>query len=136
MRMSSKVLEWQKQFPGPPSNCLKLISFVIIKYIIGRPRISFPCYQLVDIVSIDDAITGHSGTGQERNQVAGLLRRFTELDFIPIHFDFVDSAGSPLFSVERKMSIGDRYRVTVPDQRVDFRVAAAVAVALDALMSR
>ena len=34
------------------------------------------------------------------------------------------------------MSIGDRYRVAVPDQRVDFRVAAAVAVALDALMAR
>ena len=79
---------------------------------------------------------GFTGTGRERNQVAGLMRRFTELDFIPIHFDFVDAQGSPLFSVERKMSIGDRYRVTVPDQRVDFRVAAAVAVALDALMSR
>ncbi|GAB3037200.1 hypothetical protein GCM10011376_31740 [Nocardioides flavus (ex Wang et al. 2016)] len=79
---------------------------------------------------------GYAGTGQERNQLVGLLRRFTELDFIPVHFDFVDSAGSPLFSVERKMSIGDRYRVSVPDQRVDFRVAAAVAVALDALMSR
>ena len=79
---------------------------------------------------------GFTGTGQERNQLAGLLRRFTELDFIPIHFDFVDADGSPLFSVERKMSIGDRYRVTVPDQRVDFRVAAAVAVALDALMAR
>jgi len=34
------------------------------------------------------------------------------------------------------MTLGDRYRVTVPDQRVDFRVAAAVAVALDALMGR
>jgi uncharacterized protein YxjI len=79
---------------------------------------------------------GFTGTGRERNQVAGLLRRFTELDFIPIHFDFVDPTGSPLFSVERKMSLGDRYRVTVPDQRVDFRVAAAVAVALDALMAR
>jgi uncharacterized protein YxjI len=79
---------------------------------------------------------GYTGTGRERNQVVGLLRRFTELDFIPIHFDFVDPAGSPLFSVERKMSFGDRYRVTVPDQRVDFRVAAAVAVGLDALMSR
>ena len=46
------------------------------------------------------------------------------------------AVGAPLFSVERKMSIGDRYRVAVPDQRVDFRVAAAVAVALDALMAR
>ncbi len=79
---------------------------------------------------------GFAGTGQERNQVVGLLRRFTDLPFLPVHFDFLDAGGSPLFSVERKMSIGDRYRVTVPDQRVDFRVAAAIAVGLDALMSR
>lgn len=79
---------------------------------------------------------GYAGTGQERNQLVGLVRRFTELDFLPIHFDFLDSSGQPLFSVTRKMSIGDRYLVTVPDERVDFRVAAAVAVALDALMSR
>ncbi|RYB96758.1 hypothetical protein EUA06_00355 [Nocardioides glacieisoli] len=79
---------------------------------------------------------GYSGTGRERNQVVGLLRRLTELDFIPIHFDFVDAEGNALFSVERKMSFGDRYRVSVPDERVDFRVAAAVAVGLDALMSR
>ncbi len=79
---------------------------------------------------------GFAGTGQERNQVVALLRRFADLDFLPIHFDFVDTEGRALFSVERKMSIGDRYRVHVPDQRVDFRVAAAVAVGLDALMSR
>ena len=79
---------------------------------------------------------GYAGTGQERNQLVGLLRRFTEIDFLPIHFDFVSAEGQPLFSVERKMSIGDRYRVSVPDRRVDFRVAAAVAVGLDALMSR
>ena len=36
---------------------------------------------------------GYAGTGQERNQLVGLLRRFTELDFIPIHFDFVDPDG-------------------------------------------
>ena len=79
---------------------------------------------------------GFTGTGQERNQVVGLLRRFTDLPFLPVHFDFLDAQGSALFSVERKMSIGDRYRVTVPDERVDFRVAAAIAVGLDALMSR
>lgn len=79
---------------------------------------------------------GFTGTGQERNQLVALLRRFTDVDFLPVHFDFLDSSGQPLFSVTRKMSIGDRYLVTVPDQRVDFRVAAAVAVALDALMAR
>jgi uncharacterized protein YxjI len=79
---------------------------------------------------------GFTGTGQERNQVVGLVRRFTDLPFLPIHFDFLDSSGQPLFSVERKRTIGDRYLVAVPDQRVDFRVAAAIAVGLDALMSR
>ena len=79
---------------------------------------------------------GFAGTGQERNQLVGLLRRFTEIPLLPIHFDFKDTQGQVLFSVERKMSIGDRYNVTVPDQRVDFRVAAAVAVGLDALMAR
>ena len=79
---------------------------------------------------------GYTGTGRERSQLVGLLRRFTEVDFLPIHFDFVSAEGRPMISVERKMSIGDRYRVSVPDQRVDFRVAAAVAVGLDALMAR
>ncbi|WP_249216365.1 hypothetical protein [Nocardioides palaemonis] len=79
---------------------------------------------------------GYAGTGQERNQLVGLLRRFTDLAFLPVHFDFVDSSGQPLFSVQRAMSLGDRYTVDVPDPRVDFRVAAAIAVGLDALMSR
>ena len=54
---------------------------------------------------------GYAGTGQERSQAVALIRRFTDIPFLPIHFDFVDAQGSPLFSVERKMSIGDRYRV-------------------------
>ena len=45
-------------------------------------------------------------------------------------------AGNPLLSVERQGSVRDVYTVHVPDQRVDFRVAAAIAVALDALMQR
>ncbi len=79
---------------------------------------------------------GFSGTGQERSMTVALLRRFTDLPFLPIHFDFVGAEGQPLLSSTRKVSVGDRYHVTVPDQRVDFRVAAAVAVALDALMAR
>ncbi len=79
---------------------------------------------------------GFSGTGQERNQVVAFLRRFADVDFLPIHFDFFDSSGQLLLSVTRRMSFGDRYLVTVPDRRVDFRVAAAMAVALDALMAR
>ena len=33
-------------------------------------------------------------------------------------------------------TVRDKYTVRVPDQRVDFRVAAAVAVGLDTLMQR
>jgi uncharacterized protein YxjI len=79
---------------------------------------------------------GYTGTGQERSQLVAILRRFSDIPFLPIHFDFVDDAGRPLISVERQASVRDKYTVNVPDQRVDFRVAAAVAVAMDALMSR
>lgn len=80
---------------------------------------------------------GFAGTGQERNMLVALLRRFTDIPFLPVHFDFVDSqTGAPLLSSTRKVSIGDQYTVDVPDPRVDFRIAAAMAVALDALMAR
>ncbi len=80
---------------------------------------------------------GHTGTGQERSQFVALLRRFSDVPFLPIHFDFADDAtGNPLLSVERQATMRDKYTVHVPDQRVDFRVAAALAVALDVLMSR
>ena len=79
---------------------------------------------------------GYAGTGQERSQGVALLRRFTDFSFLPVHFDFVDPQGNTLLSSTRKFSIGDRYDVAVPDQRVDFRVAAAIAVGLDALMAR
>jgi uncharacterized protein YxjI len=87
---------------------------------------------------------GIDARGQERNQVIAILRRVW--DFLPyigdvwvpfiFHFDFVDQAGTTVLVSERKRSIGDRYIVTVPDNRLDFRVAASMAVALDALQSR
>ncbi len=79
---------------------------------------------------------GYTGTGQERSQAVALIRRFTDIPFLPIHFDFVSAEGQPLLGVERQGSVRDKYTVHVPDQRVDFRVAAAVAVAMDALMQR
>jgi hypothetical protein len=79
---------------------------------------------------------GFAGTGQERSQLVGLLRRFTEIPFLPVHFDFAGPDGAPLVSVEREATVRDRYTVHVPDDRVDFRVAAALAVGLDALMQR
>jgi hypothetical protein len=88
---------------------------------------------------------GLEAVGRERNQFIAILRRIW--DFIPyigevwvpfvFHFDFVDKAtGRPVLTSERQPAIRDRYTVTVPDQRLDFRVAASMAVALDALQSR
>jgi hypothetical protein len=37
---------------------------------------------------------------------------------------------------ERQKTVRDRYVVTVHDPRLDFRIAASMAVALDALQSR
>jgi hypothetical protein len=78
---------------------------------------------------------GYAGSGQERSQISALLRRFADLP-LPIHFDFVASDGAPLMSSERQATVRDRYTVHVPDPRVDFRVAAAIAVGVDALMQR
>ncbi|MFC6153542.1 hypothetical protein [Nocardioides yefusunii] len=78
---------------------------------------------------------GYVGTGQERSMPVALLRRFVDLP-LPIHFDYADASGQPLLSVTRGFSIRDNYEVSVPDARIDFRVAAAVAVAMDALMAR
>ena len=88
---------------------------------------------------------GIEAIGRERSQFIAILRRIW--DFIPyigdiwvpfvFHFDFVDTAtGQPVMTSERRMAIRDKYTVTVPDPRLDFRVAAAMAVALDALQSR
>lgn len=79
---------------------------------------------------------GFVGTGHERSLPVAIIRRFTDVQFLPIHFDFVSAEGSPLLSVERQPTVRDRYTVQVPDERVDFRVAAALAVGLDVLMSR
>lgn len=78
---------------------------------------------------------GYAGTGQERSMVIALLRRFADLP-LPVHFDFADSAGTPLMSSERQATLRDRYTVRVPDRRIDFRMAAALAVGMDALMQR
>ncbi|HWB89726.1 MAG TPA: hypothetical protein VG872_11055 [Acidimicrobiia bacterium] len=88
---------------------------------------------------------GVQARGQERRPVIAILRRIW--DFIPyvgevwipfvFHFDFVDLAtGQPVMISERQKTVRDRYVVSVPDSRLDFRLAASMAVALDALQSR
>jgi hypothetical protein len=91
------------------------------------------------------SVPGLTAVGRERRPLIAVLRRIWQ--FIPwlgevwvpfvFHFDFVDTAtGAPVMVVERRKSIRDRYDVHVPDPRLDFRVAASMAVALDALQSR
>jgi uncharacterized protein YxjI len=79
---------------------------------------------------------GVDAYGQERNHAIAIVRRFVELPFA-FHFDFTDKvSGQVVMTSERQMSLRDRYTVTVPDPRIDFRLAAAMAVGLDALLQR
>ena len=53
------------------------------------------------------------------------------------HFDFVDTAtGKEAMVSERIKTIRDAYAIRVSDPRIDFRVAASMAVALDAFQGR
>jgi uncharacterized protein YxjI len=90
------------------------------------------------------AADGSTVTGTERHGGVAIARRLWEV--LPIvenlpspfvfHFDFTDPSGEVVMSSERKRSLRDRYVVDVPGGRMDGRVAAAMAVALDALQSR
>ena len=91
---------------------------------------------------------GLEATGTERNQNIAVLRRIWE--FIPVlgdipvpflfHFDFVANDGTVVMSSVRQRSLRDRYQIAVPRQsngwQLDWRVALAMGVALDALQSR
>jgi uncharacterized protein YxjI len=87
---------------------------------------------------------GVQAVGTERSGGVALARRAWEV--LPVvnnlpspflfHFDFVDEAGHVVMSSVRRRALRDRYDVTVPGARLDGRVAAAMAVALDALQSR
>ena len=87
---------------------------------------------------------GIDAVGRERRLSVALLRRGWELIpyvgevWIPFvfHFDFVDSQDRVVLSSQKRVSARDRYDVTVPGALVDGRLAAAMAVALDALQSR
>ena len=89
-------------------------------------------------------VDGGQATGTERSLPVAIARRAWEalpvVENLPspflFHFDFVDANGQVVMTSVRKRTIRDRYEVTVPGGRVDGRVAAAMAVALDALQSR
>jgi uncharacterized protein YxjI len=128
-----------------------------------QPLFGFKARQMMDLASVYD-VTAADGTvlgsfqkdfgasllrssfhlngpsleayGQERSALTGIVRRFVDFPFA-FHFDFTDRAtGAPVLTSERQFSLRDRYTVSVFDQRVDFRLAASLAVGLDALMAR
>lgn len=75
-------------------------------------------------------------TGQERNQVVGIVRRFIDgLSWLPYHFDFM-LEGQPTFAIDKQWGLRDRYKVDIQDPRIDRRLVIAMAVAVDALQSR
>jgi uncharacterized protein YxjI len=77
-----------------------------------------------------------AATGQERNQVVAILRRFVDsLSWLPYHFDFM-IGGQPAFSVDKRWGLRDRYVVDIADPRLDRRLVIAMSVALDALQAR
>ena len=91
---------------------------------------------------------GAEARGTERNPAVAILRRLW--DVLPIvsdlpspfvfHFDFTSPDGSVILSSVRKRSLRDRYNVELPASpsgwQLDWRVGAAMAVALDALQAR
>lgn len=101
---------------------------------IGQFRKDFAASLLRSTWHVEGA--GVSAVGQERSLLVAIVRRLTDAVPLPFHFDFLDPNGRPVMSSERQWSLRDRYVVTVPDGRLDGRVAAAMAVALDALQSR
>ena len=74
---------------------------------------------------------GYAGTGRERSQAVAIMRRFADIPFLPIHFDYATPRASPCWGSSARAR-RDNYTVQVPDPRGDFRVAAAIAVAIDA----
>jgi hypothetical protein len=128
-----------------------------------RPLFDFRARQVIDVAAVYDVITadgsaigsfekdfaaslirssfhlrapGLKAYGQERSLLVAVLRRVADLP-LPVHFTFGDaSTGAPVLTSERQLSLRDRYTVEVPDDRVDFRLAAAVAVGVDALLQR
>src|SRR5690606_4215163 len=88
---------------------------------------------------------GYSAKGQERSKFVAILRRvWTMIPYLGdvwvpflFHFDFTDNeTGQPVMTSQKGIAIRDKYTISVPDPRIDVRVAASMAVALDAIQSR
>lgn len=93
---------------------------------------------------------GVQATGRERSQGVAVLRRFGGMlplvgdliDLVPwqFHFDFVTPGGETVFVSERQLKVRDEYRLALPPfeggRQLDWRIGAALGVALDAFQGR
>jgi uncharacterized protein YxjI len=81
-------------------------------------------------------------TVRERGRLRAILRRVwgVVVDWpwlLPIQFEVVRDGGEPAGSIQRQWSrLRDVYDVDITDDALDERVAAAMAVAVDAFMNR
>jgi hypothetical protein len=85
-------------------------------------------------------VGGRRLVGRERGLVKALLRRAVDLFsswpwIFPIHFDFTSDDGLAM-TIERQMKLRDVYRIAITDGTLDWRVAGALAVTIDAFMNR
>jgi uncharacterized protein YxjI len=84
-----------------------------------------------DLVTAD----GRTLVCQERQLWRALLRRLTDAIPLPLQFDVLQD-GHVLATVDRVFKLRDVYKMQVNDDNFDWRVAAAVCVAVDAFMNR
>jgi uncharacterized protein YxjI len=85
-------------------------------------------------------VGGRRIIGRERGLLKALLRRAVDIFsswpwIFPIHFDFTSESGL-VMTIERQMKLRDIYRIAVFDGTLDWRVAGALAVTVDAFMNR
>jgi uncharacterized protein YxjI len=81
------------------------------------------------------SMPGRDLRGTERSLFKALFRRFVDIPLFPIQFD-VSQGDDVLIRIDRMMKLRDSYRTEVADDTIDWRVAAAMTVAVDAFMQR
>lgn len=115
---------------------------------VGSFRKDFKASLLNSTFHVQDAAGADVITARERSAVLAILRRVLDwlpvgdglLGLIPIifHLDFRTPDGELVASVERRMSLRDRYtlRMEAGAGVLDRRTAVAMAVGMDALLGR
>lgn len=82
------------------------------------------------------------GTAAERSSGVAIARRIS--DFLPygemipwqFHFDVVAPDGAQIAAVDRQRKLRDQYDVTFEEDRLDWRLAALLGVAVDVFLGR